>query len=417
MPTNSLLTASQITREGLRLFKNSNALLGNIDKQYDDSFAKTGAKIGSTLRVRLPNDYTIRRGQSTNVQGTNEQSTTITVANQIGVDLQFSSAERSLSLDDYSERVLAPAINNLAGQIALDVMGATDGIVAPSGLYSDTQLPAATMAGKFNAGAILTPDTSTFLAAGALLDQMSAPRGNRKILLDPITQSRAVSGLAGLFNPATEISQQYRSGTIKNALGFDFVMDQTTLIHNTASYGALPTVAGANQTGTSLTVSALAAPLNAGDVITIAGVNSVNRVNKKDNGSLAQFVVTANVLAGATVIPIYPALTPPSGGNAVQFQTVTASPANGAAITCLTQASAAYRMNLAYVPEALTMVTADLELPKGVHEAHREVYDNVSMRIVTAYNVANDQFVTRLDVLFGYKVLRPEWVCRIPDVL
>jgi hypothetical protein len=160
-------------------------------------------------------------------------------------------------------------------------------------------------------------------------------------------------------------------------------------------------------------VSALNGPLKKGDVISFAGVNSVNRVTKQDNGVLAQFTVTADCATSATSIPIYPAMTP---GN-VPFATVTASPANSAAITVVTKASVVYRKNFAFLPEAATMVTADLELPKGVHEAHREAQDGVSMRMVTAYNVSTDQFITRLDVLYGYLWVRPEWACVVPDVL
>jgi hypothetical protein len=398
--SNSLLTISQITREALRLFKNSNAFLQNIDRQYDGEFGRAGAKIGSQLRIRLPNDFTVRTGATASPQDTNEQQQTLTVGTQKGVDVQFSSAERALSLDDYSRRILAPAVNNLAGAIAADVISGSEAI--PN------------VVGKFDgSGTLQTPDASTWLSAGAQLDLMSAPRGNRKIILDPLTQARTVSSLAGLFNPAAGISKQYASGTMMNALGYDWMADQTVIKHTTGAYGTLATVNGASQTGSAITVSALNGPLKKGDVISFAGVNSVNRVTKQDNGVLAQFTVTADVAAAATSIPIYPAMTP----GAVPFATVTASPANGAAITVVTKASVIYRKNFAFLPEAATMVTADLELPKGVHEAHREQQDGVSMRMVTAYNVSTDQFITRLDVLYGYLWVRPEWACVVPDIL
>jgi len=398
--SNSLLTISQITREALRLFKNSNAFLQNIDRQYDSEFGKAGAKIGSQLRIRLPNDFTVRTGATASPQDTNEQSTTVTVGTQKGVDVQFSSAERALSLDDYSRRILAPAVNNLAGAIASDIIAGSEGIPNVTGKFDGT-------------GALQTPDASTWLAAGAQLDMMSAPRANRKIILDPLTQARTVSSLAGLFNPAAALSKQYASGTMMNALGFDWMADQTVIKHTTGAYGTLATVSGGSQTGSTITTSALNGPLKKGDVISFAGVNSVNRVTKADNGVLAQFTVTADVAASATSIPIYPALTPGS----VPFATVTASPANSAAITVVTKASTVYRKNFAFLPEAATMVTADLELPRGVHEAHREQQDGVSMRMVTAYNVSTDQFITRLDVLYGYLWVRPEWACVVPDIL
>lgn len=411
-----------ITREALRLFKNSNAFLKSIDRQYDADFAKSGAKIGASLRVRLPNDFTVRRGAAASVQGTAEQKTSLVMANQAGVDIQFSSAERALSLDDYSERIIKPAVNAIAGQIAADIMGAADGLVPTGTLYPDTQIPASQFVGKFDgSNNLLNADLNTFLAAGAILDRTSAP-GNRKIVLDPRTQARMVGSLAGLFNPASDIGEQYMTGQMKRALGFDWMMDQTTLQHTTGAYVTNPTVSGANQSGSglgtmNLNVSALAGPLNAGDCFTIAGVYAVNRVTKQTLADLQIFTVTANAAAGATSISIYPSINPPVGGLPVQYQTVSAAPANGAPITFLTNSGSSYRMNLAYVPEAITMVTADLELPKGVHEAYRETYDNTSMRIVTAYNVQTDQFITRMDVLYGFKWLRPEWCVRVADAV
>lgn len=389
-----------ITREAIRLWRNSNAFLMNIDRQYDSDFGKGGAKIGSSLRIRLPNDFTVRTGATAVPQDTTEQSTTLTVATQKGVDVQFSSAERMLSLDDYSKRILAPAINNLAGAVAADIITGSEGV---PNLAAKTD----------GSGNIVSPDASTWLLAGALLDQTSAPRGDRKIILDPMTQARTVTSLAGLFNPTAGLSKQYSSGLMQQALGFDWMYDQTVIKHTTGAYGALGTVNGAAQTGGSVVVSALAGPLNAGDIISFAGVNSVNRITKGDNGSLAQFVVTASVAAGATSIPIYPNLIPVG----VPYATVMNSPANTAVITVATKAGAIYRKNFAFLPQAATLVTADLELPRGVHEAAREVFDNTSMRMVTAYNVTTDQFITRLDILYGYKWVRPEWACVIPDAL
>lgn len=404
---NSLLTINMITREALRLWKNSNAFLQNIDRQYDDQFAKSGAKIGTSLRIRLPNDFTVRTGAAASPQDTTEQSTTLTVATQKGVDVQFSSAERALSLDDYSKRILAPAINNLAGAVASDIINGSEKINNFAAKYDSN-------------GNVVSPDASTWLQAGAVLDQMSAPRGDRKIIMDPLTQARTVTSLAGLFNPATAISKQYQTGQIMNALGFDWMMDQTVIKHTTGAYGTIGTVSGGSQTGSTLTTSALNGPLVAGDIImlgiTATPVNSVNRITKTSNGTPAQFVVTANVASGATSIPIYPPITPSAGGT-VPYATTDSSPASGASITVVTKASSVYRKNFVFLPQAATMVTADLELPRGVHEAARESMDGTSMRMVTAYNVSTDQFITRLDILYGYTWPRPEWACVVPDAL
>ena len=401
---NSLLTIDMITREAVRLFRNSNWFLRTIGRQFDEEFGRAGAKIGSNLRIRLPNDYTLRTGPTATPQGTNEQQTTLVLATQMGVDVSFSSAERALSLDDYSARILAPAVNTLAGGVATAIMLNMQGA---SNLVQNTD----------TGGAMISPTAGTWLAAGAVLDKAGSPRNDRFIVMDPLTQARTVTGLMGLFNPQVKISDQYIRGTITvDTLGFDWGMDQTVLMHTTGAYGAPPTIAGANQTGASITVTALAGPLNVGDVLTIAGVNSVNRTTKTSNGTLSQFVVTAPVSAGATVIPIYPPITPPSGGNPVPFQTVTASPANGAAITFATPASSSYRSNFAYYAEAVTLATAELELPRGVHEVARETYDGISLRMITDYAVLSDQFITRLDILFGSLLIRPEWVCTVADI-
>jgi len=403
---NALLTIDMITREAVRLFRNSNWFLRTIGRQFDEEFGRAGAKIGQQLRIRLPNDYALRNGPTAVPQGTNEQNTTLVLATQMGVDVSFSSAERALSLDDYSQRILAPAVNVLAGGVATAIML---NIEQASNLVQNTD----------TSGNMISPSAGTWLAAGALLDQNGSPRNDRFIVMDPLTQARTVTSLMGLFNPQVKISDQYIRGTITvDTLGFDWGMDQTVIIHTTGAYGAPPTVAGANQTGSALTVSALAGPLNTGDIFTIAGVSSVNRVTKTVNGNPAQFVVTAPVNAGATVIPICPPIIPFGAGGVQQpFQTVNASPANGAAITFATHASSQFRNNFAYYSEAVTLATAELELPRGVHEAARETYDGISLRMITDYAVLSDQFITRLDILFGSLMIRPEWCVKVADIL
>jgi len=405
---NSLLTINMLTREAVRLWKNSNAFIQNVDMQYDDSFAVVGAKIGSTLRIRLPNDFTVTTGPALSVQDTAEQSTTLVLATQKHVDVAYSTADRTLSLDDYSRRVLAPMVNNLAGAVAVDIMAGSEGGICNFVANQDA---------GFN---ILNPIASTYLNAGAQLDMNSAPIANRKIVNSPITEARVVSSLTGLLNPQPEISRQYVTGRMYDALGFIWMKDQTAITHtNGALAQASATVNGANQTGMNITVNALAAGINQGDILTIAGVYAVNRITKQSTGMLQQFSATASVPAGGTSIPLYPAIIPPVGGQPVQYQTVTASPVNGAAVnpTNGMAASTTYRKNFAYAPEAVTLATADLEMPKNVHEAAREAFDGVSMRMVTDYFIGTDQLITRLDVLYGYLWIRPEWACVVADII
>lgn len=399
---NTLLTIDMITNEAVRLWKNSNLFIQNLDVQYDDQYAVAGAKIGDTLRIRLPNDYVLRTGPAASVQDTAEQSTTMTVATQQGVDMSFTSKDLTMSLDDFSRRILAPAVNTTAGGVALSIMAGADGGV--SNYVANTD----------GSGNIIAPTIDTILSARAILAENSAPGMARKFVLGPRSMAHATSTLSGLFNPSQSIGEQYRSGEVKNALGFDWYEDQTVLAHTTGAYSGTLSVNGAGQTGTAITTNAIAGGLSQGDIITFAGVYAVNRITKQSTGQLRQFAVTSAVPAAGTVVNIYPALVPAVSGNAVQYQTVTASPANAATITVVSKASEIYRKNIAYVPEAITMATADLVMPPNV-EASRRVYDGVSMRMIRQYAIGTDQLITRMDVLYGYKYVRPEWCVVVAD--
>lgn len=404
---NSLLTINMITREAVRLFKNSNAFIGAINTQYDDQFARSGAKIGTQLRVRLPNDYTVRSGPAASVQDTSEQQITFTLATQKGVDVSFNSVDRTMSLDDYSERVLAPMMNNLIGQVAVDGMLTTEGANSQGGFCNY-------VANVDGAGNTLHPNAQTFLFSQAALDDNSVDRMGRKLVNDPWTDASTVSTLSGLFNPATRISQQFNDGSMKNALGYDWMVDQTIIKHTAGTFTS-GTVNGAGQTGTTLVLNAITGTLLRGDIITIANVNAVNRVTKQTTGKLRQFVVVTSVASGATGVTVYPAIIPPILGQAQQYQTVDSSPANGAAISLAHKAGETVRRSVAFHPQAITMATADLEIPKGVHEAARAVYDGVSLRMVTAYNIGTDQYITRTDVLYGFLAVRAEWGAIVAD--
>lgn len=414
---NTLLTPSQITRYSIKLFINTNFFIQNVSRQYDSQFGNEGAKIGAQLRVRYPNDYTVTDGPGLSVQDTSEQQFVLTVSYQRHVDVAFTSAERTLDIDDYAERILLPRVNVLAGSVATTLMLGSEG-----GARNIT----ANVDANNN---ILAVNASPITQARALLEDNSAPyfssEGTRKIVLNQHSDARLQLSLQGLFNPVTEISRQYRSGMMKNALGFDMFEDQTTIMHTSGS-ATTATVNGANQTGNSIAINTITGTLNQGDIVTIAGVNGVNRVNKTSLGQLAQFVVTANVASGATTLPIYPAIVPPASQTpyaglpytAQQYQTVTATPANNAAITPFTNASVTYRKNIAYCPDGITLVIAPLWMPpngRGVIESARHTMDDVSMRSLVVYEPATDQPIDRLDVLFGYYYPRPEWLCIIAD--
>lgn len=395
--SNTILTINQITRESVRLFVNSNALIGLVDKQYDSEFGRTGAKIGSQVRIRLPNDYVVGKGATITPQATNEQNTFLTLSDQANVPVSFTQLDLTLSLDDFSKRILAPAMNNLAGQVATDVIQVSE-------------QASAAVANFDGSGNVIEPTAQTFLLAGAKLTNNSAPKGDRYAVLDPITQANAVSSLSGLFNPQIKISEQYRTGMLsKDTLGLDFYEDQTIIKHTTGT-ATTAAVAGAGQTGNTLVISALTGTLKAGDIIEIANVFAINRITKQTTGELQQFVVTEDVANGATSIPIYPAITP---GN-VQYGTVTASPANAAAITPYLPAGQTFRKNLVFYKDAMTVGTADLILPtKGVIESSHSNYKGFSIAYVKAFDIINYQEITRMDCVYGMSMVRPEWCCSV----
>lgn len=410
MPGNSLLTIDMITAEAVRLFKNSNLFIMNMDTQYDPAFAVDGAKIGSSLRIRLPNDYVVTDGPAMQLQNTTEQYTTLTVTSQKNVAVPFTTAERTMAIDDYSEIILAPMINNLAGKVAQTVMEGSEGGVCNFVSNVDGN------------GNIIKIDSEQYLIANAILDNQSSDPMTRRVVNDPITDARTTKSLQGLLNPATEISAQFRTGMMKSGLGYErWFRDQTVIKHRSGTYDstAPSTVNGADQTGQAITVNAINGTLLQGDIITFESVNEVNHVTKQNYETLRQFVILEDAAGGATELSIYPALTPAAAdGSDVQYQTVDLSPANGADILMVTKASEIYRKSIAYVQKAVTLATADLVMPtKAVEECARANYDGIAMRILTDYLPNSDQLATRVDVLFGWLYVRPEWLCVCADAV
>ena len=413
MAGNQYLTIDMITAEAVMLFKNSNLFIMNMDTQYDDQFAIDGAKIGDTLRIRLPSDFIVTDGPAMQLQDNTQQYTSLTVSSQKNVATPYTTAERTMSIDRYSELVMAPMVNALCGKVASTVMRGAEGGVCNL------------VANVDGAGNIISPTMDQFTGANAVLDDNGANMMDRRCVQDPTSDARTVSSLAGLLNPTPEISAQFRSGMMKSGLGYDrFFRDQTVIKHTTGTFSAGGTVNGGGQTtstsGGNILVNAITGTLKKGDIVTFAGVNAVNRVTKDSLGTLRQFVVTADVATNGTLIPVYPGLIPSAtgvaGGPDQQYQTVDASPINGAAMVLVTPASSVYRKSLAYTQKAVTMASADLVMPKkAVEEAARTSYDGVSMRMLTDYLPQTDQLATRLDVLFGFRYIRPEWLCVIAD--
>ena len=387
---NTLLNVDKITNAALAILHQKTNFIGSINRTYDDSFAQDGAKIGSTLRIRLPNQYTIRTGPALSTQDVVENNTALTVATQMGVDTNFTTAELAMNIFDFSQQVLEPAMAVLASNIESTAMQMVFDVY--------NQVNGQTQAQTFR----------NVLLGGKILDDNLAPMdNNRMIRLNTLDNVDLVDGLKGLFQSSQKISKQYETGVMGQTAGFEFA--QNTLIPAfTRGAEAGYVVNGAGQTGASLVVGTGTGAGNKGDVFTVAGVFRVHPETKNSTGVLQQFVLTAAYTGGAGTMSIAPAVVIVGA-----TQNVTASPANSAVVTFAGTASTAYGQSLAYHRDAFAFASADLLMPEGVHFAARKVMEGISMRIVRAYDINSDRLPCRIDVLFGVKAIRPQLAVRL----
>ncbi len=396
---NSILTIDMITRKALEILENNLVLTRNVNRQYDDSFAVEGAKIGSTLRIRLPDRALVTDGAALQTQDDNEQFTTLSVANQKHIGINFTSAELTMQLDDFAERVLKPRISQLASSIDADVANAYKNIYASVGTPGTT------------------PSTSlVLLQAQQKLNEAAAVMSPRYATVNPAANAGLVEGMKGLFNPTDTISKQFKNGMMgMGVLGFEEVnMSQSIKQHTTGDWGTTITVTSAvtSQGSTTLPISFTGSSKtwNVGDVFTVAGVYAVNPQTRESTGSLQQFVVTAATSGSSTAsLTVSPAMYTADHALA----TINAFPAASAVVTMLGSAASQYAQNLVYHKDAITFATADLLMPQGVDMASRQVHNGISMRIVRQYDINNDRLPCRIDVLYGYSTIRPQMAVRM----
>ncbi|MFN6408305.1 MAG: P22 phage major capsid protein family protein [Limnohabitans sp.] len=397
--SNSILTIDMITRKSLEILENNLVITRNVNRQYDDSFAVEGAKIGSTLRIRLPDRALVTDGAALQVQDDNEQFTTLTVASQKHIGVNFTSAELTMQLDDFAERVLKPRISQLASSIDADVANAYKSIGNTVGTPGTT------------------PSTSlVLLQAQQKLNENAAVMSPRYATVNPAANAGLVEGMKGLFNPTDTISKQFKNGMMgTGVLGFDEInMSQSIKQHTTGSRVATgnsvtTTVSSQGAASIALTIGS-GLTVKAGDVFTVADCFAVNPQTRESTGSLFQFVALADATASGTAIvvtvaPIYTA--------ANALATVDSFPTAGKAVVFVGAASSQYAQNLVYHKDAITFATADLLLPQGVDMAARAVHNGISLRIVRQYDINNDRMPCRIDVLYGFSTIRPQMGCRI----
>lgn len=393
---NTILTPTAVTREAQRVLHQKLTFVGNITREYDSSFAKSGAKIGDTLKIRLPNEYTVRTGATLSAQDTTETSVSLQVATQKGVDLNFTSADLTLSLDDFSNRILDPAMSVLAAAIEADAYS----------MYKDVYQIVD------NDAAAIT--FKNIMQGRQKLNDALAPPANRCAILGTGHTVTLVDALKGLFQDSNAIKQQYREGMMGRTAGFDFYETTHASDHTTGTAAKTTgyTVNGAVTTNgsTSVVVQTGTTTFKAGDVFTVAGCFRVHPETKVSTGVLQQFVVTADYAGGAGTVSFSPAIYTSGGRQNV----VAAGMANTSAIVKVgAGASELLNSSMVFAPEAFALATADLVMPNGVDFAAREVYDGISMRTVRQYDINNDKFPCRVDVLYGYKTIRPQLACRI----
>lgn len=414
---NNLLTISKITNEALMVLENELTFTSQINRDYNDQFAVTGAKIGNTVNVRRPGRFIGTTGPALNVEDFNETSVPVVLTTQFHVDTQFTTQDLALSMDMFSDRVLKPCIAAIANKID------RDGLV----MAKNSTANIVGVAGTAPTGLI------TYLNAAAYLDAEGAPRdGSRCVVIEPFTSAVIVDSLKGLFVPDSQLSSQYRKGLMgRDSAGMNWKLDQNVVSQTfgnwTTTAGTLTantlTQVGFLQTGwasssTITLTNSQAITLNQGDTIQIANLFGTNPQNRQSYGKLRSYVVNATVTAaaGTFAVNVSPAIIV---GGQFQNTAVTATSATATvtpfSIAVTPAAAVTGPQNIMFHKNAFTMACADLELPEGVHFAGRASDKDVglSIRVVRQYTINNDAIPTRLDVLYGWAPLYQELACRV----
>ena len=396
--TQTNLTIDMITNKALMILENELVITRNVNRSYDDSYAVKGAKIGSALRIRLPDRATVSTSASLAVEDVTETQVTLTVSDRAQIALSYTTEELTMDIDDFAERKIKPRMSQIASTIDYNVASCYKQI------YNSVGTPGT------------TPSTSlVLLQAQQKLNESGSAMRPRYATVNPAANASLVEGMKGFFNPTGTISSQFKSGMMgTGVLGYDEVaMSQSIASHTTGAWGttitSTGTVATQGQATLPISFTGSSKTWKEGDVFTVASVYAVNPQTRVSTGSLQQFVVTADLTASSTgTLNVAPAMYT-SGA----LQTIDSFPQASAAVTMLGTASTIYPQNLVYHRDAIAFATADLLMPRGVHEAMRKDHNGISVRIVTQYDINNDRMPTRFDVLYGYKVVRPEMACRI----
>jgi hypothetical protein len=389
---NTFATPTWVVRKSLRILHQKLNFIGNINRQYDDQYVVKGAKAGQAVTLKLPNQYTVRTGAAMNVQDTTVVTITLPLATQKGVDLSATSVDftMNLSQEDWTRDVIEPAMAVLAANVEADALL----------MIKDVWNQVNNIGSSGTFGKLL-------LGRKQLNDNLAPMDSSRCVLLNTQDNVDIITDVKGLFQDTEAIRKQYREGMMGRTAGFDFYENTLLNKFTSGSDNSAYVVNGANQTGAAITVQTGTGTFKKGDIVTFAGCNRVHPETKADTGALQTFVITADVAASATSLPISPAIVVTGA-----TQNVFASPTNGGAVTKQGGVSAVYGQSIAFHKDAFAFVTADLYLPKNQPVAVREVYDGISLRMWQGADITNDKHPLRLDVLYGYKTIRGQLASR-----
>lgn len=409
---NTILTPQVITNELLRRFQNNLGFAKVVHHEdYSEHFAKPGAKIGDTLSLRDPVRLAATDGATLVLQDIEERKIPLVINERKHTAFAFDSAEQTLSIDRIGERYIESAAVALANA---------------------TEISGITMAYRQTPNSVGAPNTTpatflVYLQAGEALDRNSAPvDGERYICIPPKFQPPIVDVLKGLFQSSEQIKRQYIKGRMGTAAGFDWVMAQNMRTHTIGAItGGTPQVNGAGQTGSTLLVKNLTASspaFKAGDILTQAACFAVNPVSGDVLSDLRQFTVLADVVtdgSGNCSVPIYPPMEvvgDPLHPN--PYATISATMADSAALLLFGAATSTGILTpqgLAFHREAYAWACVPLNLPRAVEMAKRATDPDtgVSIRSIAQYDIVNDIFAYRCDIMYGWVAPKKDWGCRI----
>lgn len=376
-------------------FRNNSVITNALKPSYDDTYQFSGAKAGATINLRTHQEFTVREDtMNIDPQGTEQKEVPLARTKIFGGEMEYTDIELTQDVDGFVEYRVAPLLSSIAAKVDRYVYE-----TIADGVNQAVTLPATSI------------DAADILAAGVALDNASVPRdGQRTTILNPLGHSQLVQNSSGLFNNPTKISQQFDDGLVKlPSYGMNFGMSQNVSTHTTGGYDANYDVKTVPTSGDStLDVDTGAGTITKGDVFTIVGVNSVNKLHKGDTGTLQQFVVTADSAGGDVLLSISPAIISEGA-----YQNVTALPAVDADLVFVGTASTAYPQGLAFHPMVGAVGFCDLVIPKGNGEAYRKVEDNISMRCWSFSDGLTSKQYMRFDVLMGAVAVEPSAGCRI----